>query len=271
MRVIVLDSGYLMHKGIYSEIARPQMSARFLYLRMIAGLLRQVKYSYKTDLVILACDGRDNWRKEFSTEYKANRAETKYKQKPKEWWEEMYRTFNEEIIRYNSLLPFHFITINRVEADDIAATCCRYFSKCAVILITKDADWHQLVKYDNVKVFNPNEKKWEVIENPDEILEEKIMKGCKTDNLISKVTTPEEYAKRKMIVNLLELPEWVETIIKLELSGIENKEINFMLNFDKNVAELKFPSVIKQYTKLFGKEYIEPGLEGIKICGEVSW
>lgn len=271
MRVICLDSGYLMHKGIYSEIARPQMSMKFLYLRMIAGLLRQVKYNYKTDLVILACDGQNNWRKVLSTEYKANRNEIKYKQKPREWWDATYKEFKDEIVRYDSILPFHFITIDKIEADDIAAVCCRFFSKSEIVLITKDADWHQLTKYPYVKVFNPNSKEFEVIENPEAILEEKIMKGCKTDNLLSKVTTPEEYAKRKMIVNLLELPEWVETRIKLELSGIENKEMNFMLNFDKNISQLNFPSVIKQYTKLFGKEYVEPGLEGIEICGETTW
>jgi len=265
MRVIVLDGGYLMHKGIFAAMTMSQMSPQFLYLRMIAGLLRQVKYEYKKDLVIVAHDGQDSWRKEYNLEYKANRQKERESVKSKEWWETTYKTFKDEIKRYDSNLPFHFITIDRIEADDIAAVACRYFCKAEVILITKDKDWHQLALYDNVKVFNPNEKKWEVIENPKEILKEKVEDGDKSDNILGKCKSEEQRKNRILIMSLLELPVDIELLIKLELSGIENKEMGFMLNIEKNIEELKFPSVKKQYYKLFGKENQEDK------PGEVQW
>ena len=268
MRVIVIDGGYLMHKGIFAAITMPKMSPQFLYLRMIAGLLRQVKYNYKTDMVILAHDGRDSWRKEHSLEYKADRNENRQKSKPKEWWEETYKTFQEEIKRYDENLPFHFITIERVEADDIASVACRYFCKSEIVLITKDKDWHQLAKYDYVKVFNPNEKKWEVIDNPQAILDDKVEEGDKSDHILGKCKTEEQRKNRILIMSLLELPEEIELKVQLELSGIENKEMSFMLNIDKHIEELRFPSVKTQYYKLFGKE--DPG-EDIEIVGEVQW
>jgi hypothetical protein len=240
----------------------PQMSPQFLYLRMIAGLLRQVKYEYKKDLVIVAHDGQDSWRKEFNLEYKANRQKERESVKTKEWWEATYKTFKDEIKRYDLCLPFHFITIDRIEADDIAAVASRYFNKSEVILITKDKDWHQLASYDNVKVFNPNDKKWEVIENPKGILDEKVEDGDKSDNILGKCKTEEQRKNRNLIMSLLELPEDIELKIKLELGNLKNKD------YQLNIEELRFPSAKKQYYKLFGKENPE---EKIEIVGEVEW
>jgi 5'-3' exonuclease len=262
MRVIVIDGGYLMHKGIFASIAVPQMRPDFLYLRMIAGLLRKIKYNPKVDMVILAHDGRDSWRKEHSLEYKADRKENREGVKPKEWWEATYKMFREEITRYEESLPFHFITIDRVEADDIASVCCRYFCKSEVVLITKDKDWHQLAKYDYVKVYNPNEKKWEVIDNPQAILDDKVEEGDKSDHILGKCKTEEQRKNRILIMSLLELPEEVELKVKLELGNLKNKD--YLLKID----ELKYPSVKTQYYKLFGKE--DPG-ENIEIAGEVEW
>ena len=262
MRVIVIDGGYLMHKGIFASIAVPQMRPDFLYLRMIAGLLKKVKYNPKVDMVIMAHDGRDSWRKEHSLEYKADRNENRNKQKPKEWWEATYKLFQDEIKRYEESLPFHFITIDRVEADDIASVCCRYFCKSEVILITKDKDWHQLAKYDYVKVYNPNEKKWEVIDNPQAILDDKVEEGDKSDHILGKCKTEEQRKNRILIMSLLELPEDVELKVKLALGELKNKD--YLLK----IEELKYPSVKTQYYKLFGKE--DPG-EEIEIAGEVQW
>jgi len=261
MRIIILDGGYLAHKGIFASIKIPQMSPQFLYLRMIAGLLKQVKYQPKLDLVIVAHDGRDSWRKEYSLEYKANRQGERESTKPKEWWETTYENFRIDIARYDNSLPFHFITIDRIEADDIASVACRYFSKAEIILITKDKDWHQLVAYDNVKVFNPNEKKYEIIDNPKEILEEKIEDGDKSDNILGKCKTEEQRKNRRLIMSLLELPEEIELKIKMELGEIKNKEHIL------NIEELRFPSAKKQYYKLFGKENPneKEDLEGIVI------
>jgi 5'-3' exonuclease len=262
MRVIVLDGGYLMHKGIFAAISMPQMSPQFLYLRMIAGLLKQVKYQPKIDMVIVAHDGRDSWRKEYSLEYKANREGERCNAKPKEWWEATYKNFQESIKRYDLSLPFHFITIDRIEADDIGAVCARYFSKCEVILITKDKDWHQLAAYENVKVFNPNEKKYEVIENPKGILDEKVETGDKSDNILGKCKTEEQRKNRILIMSLLELPEDIELKVKLELGNIKNKD------YQLEIENLGFPSVKKQYYKLFGKE--NPN-EVQEQPGEVKW
>lgn len=262
MKVIILDGGYLMHKAIFVTMTMPQMSPHFLYLRMIAGLLKQVKYEYKKDLVIIAHDAQDNWRKEYSLEYKANRQEERESVKSKEWWEVTYKNFKDEIKRYDENLPFHFITIERIEADDIAAVACRYFKYAEIILITKDKDWHQLATYINVKVFNPNEKKYEIIENPKGILEEKIEKGDKSDNILGKVKTEEGRKNRRLIMSLLELPEDIELKIKLELGEIKNKDNQL------NIEELRFPSAKKQYYKLFGMKNPE---EDIEIAGETQW
>jgi len=262
MKIIVLDGGYLMHKGIFASIVRPQLSAQFLYLRMIAGLLKRVKYIYKQDLVILAHDGRDSWRKEYSLEYKSDRNIERYKIKPREWWEATYKTFKDDIKRYDMSLPFHFITIDRIEADDIAAVASRYFSKREVILITKDKDWHQLAAYDNVKVYNPNEKKWEAIEDGKNILKEKIEKGDTSDHILGKCKTEEQRKNRNLIMSLLELPEDIELKVRLELGNLKNKD------YQLNIEELKYPLVKTQYYKLFGKEEPE---EEIEIAGETSW
>lgn len=141
--------------------------------------------------------------------------------------------------------------------------CSRYYrNEEQVILITKDKDWHQLALYKNVKVYNPNEKKWEVIDNPQAILDDKVETGDKSDHILGKCKTEEQRKNRILIMSLLELPEDVELKVKLVLGDFKNKD-NIL-----NIEELKYPSVRTQYYKMFGKE--DPEVD-IEIAGEVQW
>ena len=60
------------------------------------------------------------------------------------------------------------------------------------------------------------------------LLASKIRKET-SDNLTSPILNKAQYENRMKIVNLLELPEWVEQSIIAELESLENKEENLDL------------------------------------------
>ena len=61
-KVIVIDSGNLMHRAIFAFMNNPQIPPTYTYLRMVIANLKQVE-TQLDDLVILACDYGRSWRK----------------------------------------------------------------------------------------------------------------------------------------------------------------------------------------------------------------
>jgi hypothetical protein len=94
----------------------------------------------------------------------------------------------------------------------------------------------------NTKIFSPYTKKYKIVTNPEAILAQKI-NGDKSDNLLEKPKTEEEYNKRKMIVNLLELPDWVEAPIKEAMFKAAPKKLN--------ISKLPFRTMQERLQKLY--------------------
>jgi hypothetical protein len=79
----------------------------------------------------------------------------------------------------------------------------------------------------NVRVFSPYSKKFKEIKNPEKVLLKKI-KGDISDNLLEVPKTEADWEKRKMIVDLIHLPQHIEQIIRpvIESLPIKNLYLN---------------------------------------------
>jgi hypothetical protein len=93
-------------------------------------------------------------------------------------------------------------------------------------MISSDEDWQMLCTIPNVKVFSPHTKKFKIIKNPEKILLKKI-KGDISDNLLEAPKNEAEYERRKMIVDLIHLPQHIEAIIKPVIETLPIKNIYF--------------------------------------------
>jgi 5'-3' exonuclease len=178
------------------------------------------------DTIIVAVDGRHSWRKDFETEYKGDRkAKREASGIDFDHWYHQFNILHEEL---NAGLDWHFIKIDRLEADDIMAVACRYYKDRPVILVTHDADLQQMWEYPNVKIFSTYTKKWKL--RPDNfdltrLQADKIYKEA-TDNMVAPVLNEEDYNNRRLCIDLCTLPDWVEQAVRAELDKIGPKECN---------------------------------------------
>jgi hypothetical protein len=71
-KIIVVDHGIFLHRAIFSLKNNPSVPATYTYLSMLLGNLKRIGVE-KEDKIIIAVDFLKSWRREYETEYKANR------------------------------------------------------------------------------------------------------------------------------------------------------------------------------------------------------
>jgi len=214
-KAIVLDMGLFTHRTYFASLSGSGMNLKFTCMSMMLSCLKIVGVN-KGDLVICACEGLNNWRKQYSTEYKSDRQKI-----PQTFWDEMNDMMEDIDIATN----WAIIKVPTLEADDVMAVACRYFNDREVVLVTYDHDLEQMWAYDNVKIFSPHPKsKKYKIKPKDYNVYQQISKSVEKeagDGLKSEVLTKEDRETREMLVNLISLPEFVEEPIKAALDKID--------------------------------------------------
>jgi 5'-3' exonuclease len=221
-KLIVLDWGNITHRAIFAFRNNSQVPFTYTMLRMVIGYLKRIGITLDDKIVVAEDYG--SWRKDIDKNYKAQRKDYRESKEDADWWAEVYRESNEFTKKLDECLPFNFIKIYKMEADDIASMAVRYLEADEKILISSDEDWQMLCTIPNTKVFSPYTKKFKIIKNPEKILLKKI-KGDISDNLLEAPKNESEYEKRKMIVDLISLPQHIETIIKPVIDTLPIKNI----------------------------------------------
>ena len=221
-KVIVVDWMIFLHRAVYSSAPNPDGYPPYTCMTMILGCLKKIGVD-PDDIVIVAVDSRGSWRKEFEDAYKGDRAQ-KRKESPIDW-NRWYAKFDELIEQLKEATNWHFVKIDHVEADDIMAVACRYFSNHEVILLTYDHDLEQMWVYDNVKIFSPMTKRYKLKPKNFNVYSvlSKMIKQETSDNLTSPVLTAEDYDIRLKCVTLLELPDWVESEVIDKFESMADK------------------------------------------------
>ena len=151
------------------------------------------KYGKEFGQMVIACDGRNYWRKEYFANYKGLRK--KAREESDLDWKFIFETLNEIREDLKKYFAYKVIHVDRCEADDVIAVLTestQEFGKFEpVMIVSSDKDFKQLHAYDNVKQFSPMLKKQIVVNKKElkEWLTEHIVKGDAGDgipNIMSK-------------------------------------------------------------------------------------
>jgi hypothetical protein len=151
---------------------------------MVLNIIRNHVKNFKKEYgdVVLCCDNRKYWRKEFFPFYKAGRKKTREKSDLD--WHLIFDMLAKFKIELKENFPYKVIDVEGAEADDIIGTLVPVYSPHEKILIlSSDGDFLQLQKYQNVKQYNPAQKKYIKSDNPLLELKEKIIRGDKGDGI----------------------------------------------------------------------------------------
>ena len=154
---------------------------------MTLNSLRMYNQKFKENYgqMVLACDGPNNWRKEYFPQYKGVRR--KSRQESTFDWNEAFRILNSlrEEIRDN--FPYKVIHMDQCEADDIIGTLVENSQEFGnfepIMIVSADGDFKQLQKYENVSQWSPLTKKLVEEGHPRQNLKLKILQGDTGDGV----------------------------------------------------------------------------------------
>ncbi len=185
--MILIDLNQVLLGGLMAQI-NAQKGIKIeedLVRHMILNTLRYNIKQFKNEYgeVVLCCDNRKYWRKEYFPFYKAGRK--KAREKSDLDWHlifDMLAKFKQELREH---FPYKVVDVEGAEADDIIGTLTPLYAPHQKILIlSSDGDFLQLQRYgSNVKQYNPSMKKYVKSENPAVELKEKIIRGDKGDGI----------------------------------------------------------------------------------------
>ena len=154
---------------------------------MIINSLRMYRTMYKKDFgeLVLACDGKNNWRRNYYPQYKANRK--KGREESDVDWAEAFRIVNKVREELRENFPYKVIHVDECEADDIIGTLCENSQEFGqyedIMIVSADKDFLQLQRYKNVRQYSPLLKKEYHEDNPVANLTEKILTGDAGDGV----------------------------------------------------------------------------------------
>jgi hypothetical protein len=185
--MILVDLNQVLLAGLMAQIAN-QKNAKLeedLIRHMVLNIIRNHVKNFKAEYgeVVLCCDNRKYWRKEFFPFYKAGRKKTREKSDLD--WHLIFDILAKLKQELRETFPYKVIDVEGAEADDIIGTLVPIYARGQKILIlSSDGDFLQLQQYGpNVKQYNPSLKKYIKSENPLIELKEKIIRGDKGDGI----------------------------------------------------------------------------------------
>jgi hypothetical protein len=181
--MIIVDYGGLSA----STVAINKENDENMIRHMIINSLRLYRNAYKKDFgeLVIACDSKNNWRKNYYPQYKANRK--KARDKSGLDWVEAFRIINKIRDELKEHFPYKVIEVEGCEADDIIGTLCKNTQEFGqyedVMIVSADKDFLQLQRYKNVRQYSPLLKKEYREETPLVGLTEKILTGDAGDGV----------------------------------------------------------------------------------------
>jgi hypothetical protein len=183
--MILVDLNQVLLAGLMAQIANQKGKLdEHLIRHMVLNIIRTHVKNFKAEYgeVVLCCDNRKYWRKEYFPFYKANRKKTRDKS-DLDWHLifDMLSKFKQEL---KENFPYKVLDVEGAEADDIIGTLVpRQSAHEKILILSSDGDFLQLQNYPNVKQYNPSQKKFVKSVNPILELKEKIIRGDKGDGI----------------------------------------------------------------------------------------
>jgi len=244
--MILVDLNQVLLAGLMAQIANHKGKLEESLIRhMVLNIIRNHIKNFKTEYgeIVLCCDNRKYWRKEFFPFYKANRK--KNRDKSDLDWHSIFDILGKLKQELKDNFPYKVLDVEGAEADDIIGTLVPIYSPHQKILIlSSDGDFLQLQQYgSNVKQYNPSQKKFVKSENPKLELKEKIIRGDKGDG-IPNIFSPSDCFVR----DLRQKPITQKTLDKYLDEQVEKYSETDQTNFVRNqsLIDLTFiPTEIK--------------------------
>lgn len=183
---------------------------RHVVLNSLRSYIKQFKSKYGT--VVIACDSKKYWRRDYFPFYKANRR--KEREKSDFDWTYIFECFNKIREELKQNFPYRVIEVEGAEADDVIAVLTQTYSNNEdVLILSSDKDFVQLQKMKNVQQYSPILKRFIQTDDPDMFVKEHIIRGDRSDG-VPNILSPDNtfvVGERQKSINKVRLAEWMKS------------------------------------------------------------
>ena len=182
--MILIDLNQVCIANILQEIKQIKKIEPLLVKHMILStlLFYRRKFSPEYGELVICCDSKHSWRKDIFPFYKANRKTNR--QKDDIDWSGIFEVINSVTEDLKTKFPYAVLNVEHAEADDIIGVLSKnYYRDEKIMIVSSDKDFIQLHKYCNVKQYSPTQKKLLNSIDPNDYLNEHIMKGDRGDGI----------------------------------------------------------------------------------------
>jgi hypothetical protein len=161
---------------------------------MIINSIRSYKRKFGPEFgeIVIACDNRHYWRRQFFPNYKANRKKSRADSGFD--WNSIFEALHQVRAELSEHFPYPVIDVDGAEADDVIGALAEYSQTSNLdgllpsaepfLVLSGDHDFNQLQKWSNVKQYAPVQKKFvKLTDKPEAVLMEHIIMGDKGDGV----------------------------------------------------------------------------------------
>lgn len=241
--MILVDASSIFVSSIMAQI-KTFADQPELVRHTIFNIIRRFNLEHREEYgeMVLCFDSKNNWRKDYFPQYKANRK--KNREESDIDWKSIFDFINTTTDEIKTYGPFRCVEVNRCEADDIIGTLCeKQMSPEPILIVSPDKDFVQLQRYPNVRQYSNIQKKW--VEPEIDALSDlanKVLSGdagdgvpnvLSDDNVLVESRRQTVLSKKKR-ETLLENPEALGTTVARQV--IRNRE---MIDLTRTPDDLK--------------------------------
>lgn len=257
--------------NLKNEAKSSNPDGKSLIKHVFFSQLLSYKKMFKDSEVVLCCDDKNYWRRDYFPYYKGDRKEAREKSDLD--WSFIFETIDELKQDIREYFPYKLIQVPKCEADDIIACVTKYHQENdlvqdglfdnepkPIVIISADGDYVQLQKYKNVKQWSPMQKKMVKPKVPlNEYIMEHIVKAGDDGipNILSEDTAIVEHTRQKPVRR-----EFLNKFIKDGINACENEEQR--RNFVRNRTLVDFDYIPDNINKNIIDEYTSYNVKGSK-------
>lgn len=183
----VMISNLMMQLGNHTNTEVEEDLLRHMVLNSIRSY--NVKFKNEFGEMVIACDDRKFWRRDIFPYYKANRKKSREKSELN--WTQIFDALHKIRDELKVFFPYRVIQADGAEADDIIGTLVMSYGDTneKILILSGDKDFVQLQRYNNVKQYDPVQKKFRTTNDPDRFIKEHIMRGDTGDGIPNFLST----------------------------------------------------------------------------------
>ena len=236
--MIIVDLNQIMISNLMVQINGRQAVelSEDLVRHMVLNSLRAHNKKFSKDYgdMVIACDSKNVWRREFFPNYKAGRKANR--EKSDHDWNAIFTMLGNIRNEIKENLPYKVLELETAEADDIIAALVRRVQNRVspnhlkkILILSGDKDFIQLHN-EFVKQYNPVLNKYVgKDENPALYIKEHILKGDRSDGIPNVLSDDDVFieGRRQKPLSRKKIDSWLEEVL---MTMTEEEEKNYNRN-----------------------------------------